>query len=61
MPMRQIYRRSNSLINCLDSQEHLHGFCRDFDVDDDCPRWPDVDPLSNPQSRRIALQDFSNV
>ena len=52
MLKRQLLLQADLIINRLRWEAMVDRQLDSFDVDDDAPRVPSVDPLSNPQSRR---------
>ena len=56
MPKRQLPIQADLIINRLRWEAMVDRQLDAFDVDDDAPHVPSQDPLSNPQSRRKAVQ-----
>ena len=52
MPKRQLLIQADLIINRLRWEAMVDCQLDAFDVDDDAPHVPSVDPKSNPQSRR---------
>ena len=52
MPKRQLTLQADLIINHLRWEAMVDRQLDAFDVDDDAPHVPSVDPMSNPQSRR---------
>ena len=52
MPKRQLPLQADLIINHLRCEAMVERQRAAFDVDDDAPHVPSVDPMSNPQSRR---------
>ena len=55
MPKRQLPIQADLIINRLRWEEMVDRQLDAFDVDDDAPHVPSVDPMSNPQSRRTLV------
>ena len=55
MPKRQLPLQADLIINRLRWESVVERQRAVFDIDDDAPRMPSADPMSNPQSRRIAV------
>ena len=55
MPKRQLPIEAELIINHLRCEAMVERQCEAFDVDDDAPHVPSADPLSNTQSRRLAV------
>ena len=52
MPKRQLLIQADLIINRLRWESMVDRQLDAFDVDDDAPHVPSVDPMCNPQSRR---------
>ena len=52
VPKRQLPIQADLIINRLRWEAMVDRQLDAFDVDDDAPHVPSVDPMSNPQSRR---------
>lgn len=55
MPKRQLPLQAELIINRLRWEAMVDRQLDAFDVDDDAPHVPSTDPLSNPQSLRMAV------
>ena len=55
MPKRQLPIQADLIINRLRWEAMVDRQLDAFDVDDDAPHVPSVDPMSNPQSRRTLV------
>ena len=55
MPKRRLPIEAELIINHLRCEAMLDRELDAFDVDDDAPYVPSVDPLSNPHSRRTPV------
>ena len=55
MPKRQLSIQADLIINRLRWEAMVDRQLDAFDVDDDAPHVPSVDPMSNPQSRRTLV------
>ena len=54
MPKRQLPIQADLIINRLQHEASIERQRAVFEIDDDVPHVPSYDPLTNPQSRRIA-------
>ena len=55
MTKRQLPIETDLIINHLRCEAMVERQREAFDVDDDVPNAPSVDPMSNPQSRRTPV------
>ena len=55
MPKRQLPLQADLIINRLRWEAMVDRQLDAFDVDDDAPHVPSIDPMSNPQSRRKPI------
>ena len=61
MPKKQLHLNADFVINCLRGEAQVgESFC-DLELGNDLRAQPDGNPLSNPQSRRVSVEVFTNV
>ena len=53
---RSLPLKAEVLLNQLQIEGMVERQRAVFELDDDCPRQPSVDPTLNPQSRRLAVE-----